>query len=202
MIKLSSYETHLLINQSGSMEPVDLKKTKPDDVVSLLTALQRTPSIAQWRNAAFTAAVDKFLKTKGDTETVMQTGEAFGRGLFTEYLKDPPKEWTMKKWLESTDQVLTPLGTPLECLKLNSDNAESIITRLTFPDLEQQEVGSLFTYGYLRGLFISAFPNGELLMEDPSHAPVSAFIFKTHASIKDRFERERVKQLFTSMKKV
>ena len=183
------------------MESVE-KKEKTENIAELLAQLQRSPSVVQWRNTAFTAAVDKFLKTKGDAETVMQTGEAFGRGLFTEYLKAHSKEWTMKQWLDSTEQVLTPLGTPLECMEMTSENAKSIMTKMTYPDLEQREVASLFTYGYLRGLFISAFPKGELILENPTNAPVTAFTFKTHASSKDRFERERVKQLFTSLKKV
>ena len=58
--------------------------------------------------------------------------------------------------------------------------------------------------GCIRGLFLSAFPNGELLMGSTMAlgAPVTEFTFKSNASYKDRFERQRVKNLFTITKKL
>jgi len=176
------------------------KKPLSESLADMLGRFGQPPSISRWRDTAFTAAIDKFQKTKGNPETVMQTGEAFGRGLFSEYLQEHSTGWTMKKWFDVTDRVLTPMGLPLECMEITSENATSIVTRITFADPMERDVASLFTYGYLRGLFLSAFPKGELFMENSSKAPVTSFIFKTHASTKDRFERERVKQRFTSMK--
>lgn len=204
MIKSLYYVIHLLIKENENMEPTS-KKEPSENLTGKLVDLQKTSSIVKWRDSAFTAAVDKFVKTNNKAETVMQTGEAFGRGLFTELLGHTAKQWTIKQWLDiTTSQVLTPIGTPLKCTTLTQEAAVSTVQKNISMETSQQEISSLFTFGLLRGLFLSAFPDGELLLENIEAADLSQtqVIFKTHASFKDKFERERVKHVFTSMKKV
>ncbi|MCK5113000.1 MAG: hypothetical protein KAQ84_05600, partial [Thermoplasmatales archaeon] len=62
--------------------------------------------IARRRDTAFNVALGRLLDTNGNLETVMQTGEAFGRGLFADLIKEKPEEW-----LSSTvEHVFNPLG--------------------------------------------------------------------------------------------
>jgi hypothetical protein len=136
----------------------------------------------------------------------MQPGEAFGRGLFAERLIEKPPEWTIKEWVESTkEDVFEPLGTGFSFTEISQDAAKTLIMRDPLRARSQESTAaSLFTYGVMRGLFLSAFPKGELLMGDTIKTPdVDAleFTFKTHASVKDRFERERVKRSFTLKEK-
>lgn len=158
--------------------------------------------IMKWRESAFRAAVQKLQETQGDTETVMQTGEAFGRSLFTQQLKKQSEEWTIKKWVELTEEdVFKPLGTEFMFTRISEDGATTFLNRDPLQQFSNEKVAaSLFTYGVMRGLFLSAFPSGELLFHDPSTTDAPEFIFKTHASAKDRFERERVKRVFSSSK--
>ena len=68
--------------------------------------------ISKRRDTAFTVALGKLLDTHGNIESVMQTGEAFGRGLFAEFIQEKPEEWTMEKWLDVTmKNIFDPMGT-------------------------------------------------------------------------------------------
>jgi hypothetical protein len=156
----------------------------------------------KWRDNAFHAAMEKLRETHGNTETVLQTGEAFGRGLFSQQLQERSPHWTMNKWLEKTKQdVLKPLGSEFTFTKLSDDTATTFLNRDPLIHRSKEStVASLFTYGVMRGLFLSAFPKGELLLHEPSGTDQQEFIFKTHASANDRFERERIKRVLSSLK--
>lgn len=164
-------------------------------------------NISKRRDTAFNVAMGKLLDTNGSLETVMQTGEAFGRGLFADYIKEKPNEWTMEEWLNSTvEHIFNPLGNAFTFSKIANDEVKSLLTRCPLQEnANEPHVASLFTYGFMRGLLLSAFPRGELLMGDTSEAEgsrMTEFIFKTNALYKDRFERERVKSSFDITKKL
>jgi hypothetical protein len=159
--------------------------------------------IMKWRDTALQAAVEKLQETSGSPETIMRTGEAFGRGLFEQELKGRSPDWTMTKWLEKTEEtVIKPLGTEFTFTKISEDTATTFLNRDPLSRMSKEStVASLFTYGVMRGLFLSAFPKGELLFHENSIADQQEFVFKTHASARDRFERERVKRQFSSLKR-
>ncbi len=163
--------------------------------------------IARRRDTAFNVALGKLLDTNGNLETVMQTGEAFGRGLFEDLIKEKPEKWTMEEWLSSTvEHIFNPLGNAFTFSEIADDEVKSLMTRCPLHEnTNEPHVASLFTYGFMRGLLLSAFPHGELLMGDiveTESRPKTEFIFKTNALFKDRFERERVKSSFDITKKL
>lgn len=170
------------------------------------TRPSKSEEISKRRDTAFTVALGKLLDTHGNIEAVMQTGEAFGRGLFAEFLQEKSEEWTMEKWLDVTmENIFDPMGTSFTLAEIENDKARSLMTQcLLHENSEEPHAASLFTYGFIRGLLLSAFPKGELLMGSTMAlgAPVTEFTFKTTASYKDRFERQRVKNLFTTTKKL
>ena len=131
----------------------------------------------------------------------MQTAEAFGRGLFSDYIQCETKKWTMKKWIKPVvDNIFNPMGTGATFTKISKDEATSLIFKCSLHEKSKQKhVASVFTYGYLRGLFKSAFPNGEILMGSTmaQGAPLIEFTFKTEASDKEKLERERIKNNFS-----
>jgi hypothetical protein len=201
MIKSLSYVTRLSIKE-GTMDQEESKK-KPIDQQSSEEKTSDTEQMMKWRDSAFKAAVEKLQETSGNPETVMQTGEAFGRGLFEQQLKEKSPEWTMTKWLEKTEEdVFKPLGTEFTFTKISDDIAATFVNRDPLRQVSKEStVASLFNYGVMRGLFLSAFPKGELLCHENSIADQQEFIFKTHASARDRFERERVKRAFSAVKR-
>jgi hypothetical protein len=183
-----------------------LKEIKSQDHTVWITQPHERGTVLKKTEIAFEIAKGKLADSRGNIELVMQTAEAFGRGLFAEHIKEKPKEWTMKEWLESTaKQILNPMGTGATFTQITDDEAKSFLFRsLLHEETDEPQMASLFTYGFMRGMFLSAFPDGELLMKSTmaQGAPMSEFIFKTSATDEDRLERERVKHIFPITKKI
>ena len=140
-----------------------------------------------------------------NVEIAMQTAEAFGRGLFAEHFEGKSGQWTIHEWLETvSEHVFNPMGMGVTITDISEDKATSLMFRcLLHESADDPHLASLFTYGYLRGVFLIAFPDGEVLMKSTmAHgAPMTELIFKTNAGDEDKQERERVKTtLFTISK--
>ena len=158
------------------------------------------------RDIAFDVALGKLLETNGNLETLMQLSEAFGRGLFADYIKDNTGNWSIEEWIDETvEKILVPLGNTLEFSELTSSEVKTRLTKCLLSEkTNEPQVASLFTYGFMRGMLLSAFPKGELLMnnlQDGGHS-IPHFTFKTKALYRDKGERERVKTSFKSTKKL
>ena len=165
--------------------------------------------LTQRTDVAFNVALGKFLDTGGNTETVVQTGEAFGRGLFADFLQEDQRDWTLHEWLNITaHQIFSPMGSGFTFTELSEDTAILVMTKSPLHEQSQgSPIASLFTYGFIRSLFLSAFPKGEVFLGSTVISNVvkgdtmTEFVAVTNASDEDRWERERVKQYFTKMKK-
>lgn len=205
MIRLLFFVILLLTKEVTSMEE-NLKQKKPETNLPWEEEFLDTEQITKWRDSAFQAALEKLQETHGNAEAVMRTGEAFGRGLFAQQFQEKSTEWTINKWLQATEEdAFKPLGTEFTFTDISHDAAKILMKRDPLRNLsKERSATSLFTYGAIRGLFLSAFPKGELLIGEqktPDQQSSMELIFKTQASVKDKFERERVKQLFTLLEK-
>ena len=183
-----------------------LKEIKSQDRSVWITQPNEVETLLKRRETAFNVAKGKLVDSNGNIEIAMQTAEAFGRGLFAEYIKEKPEEWTMKDWLESTaKQIFNPMGTGATFTEITDDKARSLMFRcLLHEESNEPHMASLFTYGFMRGMLLSAFPDGELLMGSTmAHgAPMTEFTFKANATNEDRLKREQIKNLFTITKKL
>ena len=135
----------------------------------------------------------------------MQTGEAFGRGLFEDYIKEESNEWTMDKWLSPViKNVFNPMGTGATFTNIDNEGAKSFIFRYvnSKEDADDHQISTLFNYGFLRGMLLSAFPQGELILENSmvDGAQMDEFVFKVNATEDDESEREKIKNKY-SLKK-
>jgi hypothetical protein len=158
-------------------------------------------------DTAFQIALGKLLDSNGNIETVLQTGEAFGRGVFNDYITEKLHEWTIEEWIQSmVNQIFTPLGSEFIVSKMTDVEVTSVLTKNPLQKFtDEPNVISLFTYGFLRGLLKSAFPEGELLMgesQELQDTRMTKFVFKSQAFFTDKFERERVKSSFNITKKL
>ena len=164
--------------------------TRPDEVDLLLKR----------RETAFNVAKGKLADSGGKIETVMQTAEAFGRGLFEDFIKRESEHWTMEKWVKPTvENIFKPMGTAVTFTKITDNEAKSLIFKWPLHEESNEiQVGPLFAYGFLRGMFLSAFPDGEILMGSTmtKDTPMIEFTFKIEATYEDRLERERVKKIY------
>jgi len=111
------------------MEKPALQKISKDFTVGV-SELHTSEEISKRVDTAFNVALGKILETHGNAEIVMQTGEAFGRGLFAEFIKEEPDEWTMKKWLDITmESIFDPMDTSFTLAEIESDKARSLMTQ-------------------------------------------------------------------------
>jgi len=181
------------------------KKIESGDHTVWITQPNEVESLLKRRETAFNVAKGKLADSSGNIETVMQTAEAFGRGLFSDFIKKKSDVWTMKKWVKpAVENVFNPMGTAATFTKITEDEAKSLIFRCRLhEESNEPHMASLFTYGFLRGMLLSAFPDGELLMGSAmaQGAPMIEFTFKANAIDKDRLERERIKKNFTTYTK-
>jgi hypothetical protein len=147
--------------------------------------------------------LEKLHSEHGNTETVIRTDDALGRDLSACRVKEKSPNWTIKGWRETIEEsVLKPLGTEFRFTKISQDVATTFINRDPLRQMfKERTVASLFNYGVMRGLFLSAFPKGDPLINGSETTNQLEFIFKTHATAKDRFEREQVKRVFTTLEK-
>lgn len=176
---------------------------KKTDVASWEDTDPIRQGITEWQESAFHAALEKLQEKHGTPDTVMRMGEAFGRGLYAQRIKEKPAEWTIREWIDEIQKdVCTPLGTEFTFTKVSHDVATTFMNRNPLLQKSQEHAAaSLFNFGVMRGLFLSAFPKGELLVNilKDDHQP--EFIFKTHASAKDKLEREHTIRTFTFLNK-
>jgi len=180
------------------------KKIESGDKKVWITQPKEIEKILKRKEIALKIAKGKMIDNGGKIETAMQTAEAFGRGLFEELLKDESIEWTMDKWLEPViKNIFNPMGTGATFTNISNDKAKSYIFSYGQSNEETDDrIATLFNYGFLRGIFRSAFPNGELILENSmvDGAQMDEFIFKANAVESDRLEREKIKNDYISKK--
>lgn len=176
------------------------RKIESGDRTVWITQPNEIENILNRREAAFNIAKEKLASEPGKIETAMQLAEAFGRGLFEDFIKKNSDEWTMEKWVKPiVGNIFNPMGTTATFTKITEDEAKSLIFRCQLhEDSKEPHIASLFTYGFLRGMLLSAFPDGEILMGSSmaQGAPMIEFTYKTNATDEDRLERERIKEVF------
>jgi len=158
------------------------KKIESGDNIVWLTQPKETEKILKRKEVALKIAKGKIQDTGGKIEPAIQTAEAFGRSLFEEYIKNESNEWTMDQWLKPViKNIFNPMGTAAAFTNITEDEAKSFVFSYSQADESADPyLSSLFTYGFLRGILLSAFPKGELIMRSSmaEGAQVDEFTFK------------------------
>jgi hypothetical protein len=176
------------------------------DLQVFLTEEKLDETITRWRNTAFNVALNKLIHSNGNPETVMQTGEAFGRGLFSQLSFEKLHSWTIPHWTEHiAHKILTRLGQDVNIQSCNEVEATLSIQKCELCDqTEEPHIATLFIYGAIRGILKSALPNGEVILKSTmAHgAPVTELIIKTNTIPKDQHSREEAKNLFITTQKL
>jgi hypothetical protein len=163
-------------------------------------------AITRWRDTAFNVALNKLIESNGNPETVMQTGEAFGRGLFSQLIIEKPHNWTMHHWTQHiTHTILKRLGQDINIQSLSNVQATLTIQKCELSEhTAEPHVATLFIYSTIRGLLKSAYPQGEVILKSTmTHgAPITELLLKANAIPKDQHSREEVKNLFKTTQKL
>ena len=175
------------------------KKIKSGENVVWITQPKEIEKILKRKNIALEIAKGKINDSGGKIEPAIQTAEAFGRGLFQEYIRKHTRNWTVDQWVKPVvENIFNPMGTAATFTEISEDKAKSLIFRYPTDDKESEDpyLSSLFTYGFLRGVFLSAFPNGELIMNSSmaDGAQMDEFVFKSNQIYDNQSENEEIKK--------
>ena len=183
--------------------------TNQNDTADLQVSLsgdKLDEAITKWRNTAFTVALNKLIESKGNLEIVMQTGEAFGRGLFSQLIVEKPHNWIMYHWIDHiTTRILHRLGQDVNIQDLTDAQATLSIQKCSLCDhFAEPHVATLFIYSTIRGLHKSSYPKGEVILKNTMvhGSPITELILKANAIPQDQHSREHAKQIFTTTQKL
>ena len=177
-----------------------LKKIESGDSTVWITQPKETENFLKRREVALKIAKGKFEDSGGKIEPAIQIAEAFGRGLFEEYIKKESREWTtMDQWVKPVvKNIFNPMGTAATFTDITEEEAKSFVFRYKENDYDSADpyLSSLFTYGFLRGMLLSAFPEGDIIlrssMADGSQA--DEFTFKIKVNDEEKHEIEQNKE--------
>jgi len=175
-----------------------LKKIESGQNIVWLTQPKETEKLIKRRSIALNIAKGKLNDSGGKIHTAIQTAEAFGRGLFTERISKNTKNWTIEKWLKPVaKEIFNPMGTAATFTEITNDQAKSLIFKYPTNNNESEEpyMSSIFTYGLLKGVFLSAFPNGELIMNSTmaEGAQMDEFVFKANIENEETNKSKMIK---------
>lgn len=156
-----------------------LKKIESGNIIVWITQPNEVKTMLKRREIAFKQVDGKMEDNKGNIETA----GTFGRGLFSEYIIEGPNNWTIIKWLDTVvENIFNPLGTGAIFTKVTDKEINLKRFRYQLHDeFEYPNMAFSFTYSYLRGIFMSAFPNDEILMKSSMAvgAPIINLTLKT-----------------------
>lgn len=161
-----------------------LKKIESGNNTVWVTQPNETEKFLKKREIALKIAKGKYDDNGGKIEPAIQIAEAFGRGLFEEYIKKEANEWkTIEQWMKPVvEHVFNPMGTAATFMDITEDEAKSFIFRYKENEYDSADpyLSSLFTYGLLRGMLRSAFPEGDVIIRSSmaDGAQADEFTFK------------------------
>lgn len=159
--------------------------------------------IGKWRDNISYATLEKLQAEHANTDTVTRINESFSSELYAGGVKEKSLECTVKGIREIIEEdVIKPLGTEFTFTKISHDAETTFLNRDPLKQLHKEgTVASLFNHGVLRGQFPHAFPNEKLLINGSETVNHPEFMFRTNTLVKDRFELEHLKHVFTNLKK-
>lgn len=181
------------------------KKIESGGNVVWITQPKESEKFLKRREVALKIAKEKLEENGGRIEPAIHIAEAFGRSLFEEYIKKEAIEWkTMDQWVKPVvKNVFNPMGTAATFTNITEDEAKSFVFRYKENDYDASDpyLSSLFTYGFLKGMLRSAFPEGDLIlhssMANGSQADEFTFKKKVITEITNETEQNK-KQLLNN----
>jgi len=159
--------------------------------------------IGKWRDNISYATLEKLQAEYANTDTIIRTNESFSSELYAGGVKEKSLECTVKGMREIIEEnVIKPLGTEFTFTKISHDAETTFLNRDPLKQMHKEGmIPSLFNHGVLRGQFSHAFHKENLLINGSVTANHPEFMLRTNTLVKDRFELEHLKHVFTNLKK-
>jgi hypothetical protein len=156
-----------------------------------------------------TDSIFKHLDKKPASEIVMGTAEKLGNMVFEEYIKERPEKWTTMEWVEKTSEFIwNHQGTGIVFSEISDEKITSHVFKCPTPEraAEAPHIACPLSWGYGRGIWKKAFPEGEVLMGGTmAHgAPTCEFTWfvktqKEHAELREKMKKYLTKEEETRM---
>ena len=154
-----------------------------------------------------TDSVFKHIDKKTASEIVMKSAEKLGSRVFEEYVKERPEKWTTMEWVEKTSKFIWNLqGTGIVFSEISDEKIVSHVFKCPTPERagEAPHIACPTSWGYARGIWKKAFPDGELLMGGTmAHgAPTCEFKWFVKSSKEHAELREKMKKYLTKEEEI
>lgn len=154
-----------------------------------------------------TNSVFKHLDKKPASEIVMESAEKLGSMVFDEYLKEMPEKWTTMEWAEKTAEFIwNQQGTGIVFSEISDEKIISHVFKCPTPERAggAPHIACPVSWGYARGVWRRAFPEGEVLMGGTmAHgAPTCEFTWFVKTSREHAELREKMKKYLTKEEEI
>jgi hypothetical protein len=148
-------------------------------------------------------SLEKLQAEHGYQDIIIRTNESFNSELYTSGVKEKSLEYTVKRMQEIIEEdVGKSLGTEFTFTKISQDVATTFLNRDPLRQIHNEEtIVSLLDYGVLRSQFPHMFLKEKFLINGLETANHPEFRFRTNILVKDIFEREHLKYIFTNLKR-
>jgi hypothetical protein len=160
--------------------------------------------VAKLNDLVVTTMINTFVREKKtNARAVLDSAEKFGRLVFSECVgkKD---SWTPYEWVVACIcKIFNRQGTGVTFTVSHDNEVRAIIHKCPTPERARisPEVACAFSWGYVRGLWLSAFPEGEALMKCAMAmgCPTCEFVFTIKKSKADENAMEHVMKILHSI---
>jgi hypothetical protein len=176
---------------------------KINTAISWEQDLPKEEKIGIQRDNISYVSLEKLQAEHGNPDTIIPTNESFYSEIYASGVKEQSLEYPVKRIREIIEEdVVKPLGTEFTFTKISQDVATTFLNRDPFKQIHKEEtVASLFDHGVLHGQFPDVFPKEKFLINRLELEIHPKLMLRTNALVKDRFEREHLKHVFTNLKK-
>lgn len=151
-----------------------------------------------------TDSVFKHIDKKIASEIVMKSAEKIGNKIFNESIVERPEKWTTMEWAEKTSEFIwNHQGTGIVFSEISDEKITSHVFKCPTPERagEAPHIACPTSWGYARGVWKGAFPEGEVLMGGTmAHgAPTCEFTWfvktdKEHAELREKMKKYLTKE--------
>ncbi|PKK85221.1 MAG: hypothetical protein CVT48_06440 [Thermoplasmata archaeon HGW-Thermoplasmata-1] len=159
---------------------------------------------ARLNDLVVTTIIDAFVrKRRANSKVVLEAAEQFGRRVFEECMEKREK-WTPYEWVVGCiTKIFNRQGTGVTFTIPSNGEVMAIIHKCPTPERARisPEVACAFSWGYVRGLWRAAFPDGEVVMKGTMAMgyPTCGFVLKEKASAKDKKHVKEIKDILHKM---
>ncbi|MEW6069191.1 MAG: hypothetical protein AB1485_01100 [Candidatus Thermoplasmatota archaeon] len=166
-----------------------------------------TVRIADYTIIALTDSIFSNLDKKEASELVISSAEELGRLVFDKRVGKRIEKYTPMEWAKITSTYIwNSQGTGIVFSEISNEKIVSHVFKCPTPERagKAPHISCPFSWGYARGIWRSAFPDGEVLMGGTmAHgAPTCQFLWYVKTNKKLSEERERVKRYLTKEEEI